>query len=357
LHTLEAEIDRLLSAADTEALPRALGPPLAAADMRVDPGDFFVSEHNGIQFSGAGEHLYLRIRKTGQNTRWIAKRLAEFADLPYRSVSYAGLKDRHAVTEQWFSMHLPGRDDPDFAELGLPDVEVINSGRHNRKLRQGQLSYNSFNLRLRNVVNLAPTELTARFERIAALGVPNYFGPQRFGRDRGNLRIILRQPNLRRLGREERAFALSALRAALFNAWLSHRVARGDWCEKLPGDALLSDRPRGAAEGDDSVFQAELLPAGALWGKGFGGSSGATRTEEEAFFADFPEVTTLLERAGARFSRRVLRARLARASCRQHDDSVEFSFALGPGVFATTVLRELFVINDRATFKQDHSDA
>ncbi|NND54504.1 MAG: tRNA pseudouridine(13) synthase TruD [Gammaproteobacteria bacterium] len=348
LEALRGELDALRASTDLDALPRACGPSLAQGVLRQAPADFTVIEHTGVEPRGAGEHLHVRVRKTGQNTRWLAKELARFAAIPYKSVSYAGLKDRHAVTEQTFSLHLPGQEDPDWSSLSVDGVEVLSATRHDRKLRQGQLSYNRFRIVVRDCAVADVSELEARCAVIATHGVPNYFGAQRFGRDVGNIGLVLQQTDLRRLPREQRSFAISALRSALFNGYLAARVADGSWSEALDGDALLSDRPRGAAEDDESLFVAERLPAGVLWGKSFGGSGGVVRARETEWFARFPQVCSALERAGSKMSRRVLRARLAEFRCEPQAGGLELSFAAGPGVFATVVLRELFALRDAA---------
>ncbi len=345
---LAAEITALEESADIPALPRAFGKVLGSGRLRAEPHDFFVSEHTGLQLSGQGEHVYLQLRKTGQNTRWVAKQLANFAAVPYKAVSFAGLKDRHAVTEQWFSLHLPGSTDPDWSRLSLEGVEFLQACRHNRKLRQGQLSYNRFRLRVRDCRIAEPDLLQSRLQRIREHGVPNYFGPQRFGRDLNNLRRVLQQPELRRLGREPRGFVISALRAALFNGYLAARVAAGNWYQPLPGEALLSDRPRGAAEDDTAVFAPLRLPAALLWGKGAGGSGGAVKDLEAAWFGRFPAVCAVLERAGARMSRRVMAARVGELQWRYDQDALVLEFMLGPGVFATALLAEILAVEDCA---------
>lgn len=339
------ELDALVPQAVANP-PRAWGQPLARADFRSSPEDFFVSEQ-GFEPSGSGEHVLLRIRKTGQNTRWVAKRLAESFGLPYRAVSYAGLKDRHAVTEQWFGMHMPGAEVPDH-DPDIEGVEVLEYSRHQRKLRPGQLSYNQFRIVLRNVSACAPAELEERLAQISAAGVPGYFGEQRFGRDNGNLSLATDANGVAKLNRERRAFALSAWRGALFNGYLAERVARGDWNVVLEGDVKMSDRPRGIAEEDSTVFRPELLPTGLLWGRDARFADAAAGALERGWFERFPVLCSLLEGAGSRGSRRVLQMRVAGLQARTTDAGLEVEFALGPGGYATSVLSELFDLKNIA---------
>jgi tRNA pseudouridine13 synthase len=341
------EVTALHACATFNSLPGAFGKPFGQADFRCANADFKVSEC-GLVPSGTGEHLMFRLRKDGQNTRWVAKRLAESLYLPYRSVSYAGLKDRHAITEQWFSAHIPGLAEPDISRVQIEGVEILEVVRHDRKLRPGQLSYNYFEIRLRNVSDITAAQLDTSLDRIAVQGVPNYFGPQRFGHDGANLTLADGAEAVRQLDREQRSFVLSAWRGALFNGYLGQRVAAGNWQEELPGEKLLSDRPRGVAQEDTSVFQNELLPAGLLWGKGAAlATEGAGRLESE-WFERFPMLCSALEAAGSRASRRVLRLRVGGLRWEHKPEELKLEFALGPGAYATSVLNEIISISNKS---------
>jgi tRNA pseudouridine13 synthase len=350
LKKLSQELEQLRLFAAGAALPCAFDNPLGTGIYRQSAADFFVSE-TGAEPSGQGEHLYLRLRKTGQNTRWVAKEIARQLHLPFRSVSYAGLKDRHAITEQWFGVHLPGRPDPEPEELAIEGVEIISCARHAKKLRQGQLSYNSFRIVLRDCSFPSATVLDKRLALIAARGVPNYFGPQRFGQGLSNLDLsAVDAGGLQALPRERRSFVISALRSALFNGYLSARVSDGSWESALPGEITITDRPRGVAEEDDSVFSPTRLPAGILWGGEIVYPGNAVGNAEKDYFAQFPEVCKLLQEAGARPSRRVLQARVANMEWRLQDKVLEISFTLGPGNFATALLHELGEFRDLGGF-------
>ena len=159
-------------------------------------------------------------------------------------------------------------------------------------------------------------------------GVPNYFGPQRFGQGLSNLDLPGNIQQLADLPRERRSFVISALRSALFNAYLAQRVRRQVWAEALPGEITISDRSRGLA-GAGVVFPAN-----------------EAAEHERELLAGFPAVCGLLESAGARASRRVLRARVANMRWQLQDDEINLEFALGPGSYATAVLHEIGEFND-----------
>lgn len=154
--------------------------------LKAQNTDFKVDELMPVELSGEGEHLWLKIEKDGSNTDWVAQQLAKFAGLKSMAVSYAGMKDRHAVTTQWFSLHLPGMDDPDFSQLASDEFKILQQKRHDRKLKRGALSGNRFSIRIIELQGKLDS-LDARLQQIKQQGVPNYFGEQRFGREMGNL--------------------------------------------------------------------------------------------------------------------------------------------------------------------------
>jgi len=325
---LRAELQRLRAAADFSLLPRAHGAPVARGRLRCSPEDFEVHEELGFEPSRDGEHLLLQLRKRGQNTRWVARRLAEIAGVEPAAVGYAGLKDRHAVAVQWFSLPLGSRSEP--AGLEIDGVELLQSVRHRSKLRPGMHRGNRFRLRLR-ALDSDPVALRTRFARLAVAGVPNYFGPQRFGRDGANLELLTTG---RRLNRGLRAFGLSALRAALFNGYLAMRITDGSWTRRLDGEITPRD-----AEGE---------PTGLLWGGGQSRASGAALDSERAWFEDYPASRRLLEAAGNRMLRRVLRVRPVAFRWELAGSEAELSFGLPRGAFATSLLREAGDFEDAA---------
>ena len=153
-------------------LPLAYGAPVLRALMRSAPEDFQVDELPAFEASGEGEHLLLDIRKRGANTVAVAKQLAQWAGVAEMGVSYAGQKDRHAVTTQRFSVHLPKRVAPDLALLETDEVHVLASTWHNRKLQRGALAGNRFKLVLRQVEGECDA-IVERLHAIAMRGLPN----------------------------------------------------------------------------------------------------------------------------------------------------------------------------------------
>ena len=221
--------------AASSELPRAYGGPVLRATLRATAEDFRVEEILGYDADGHGEHVLLWVEKRDANTDWVARELAKFAGVPPVAVGYAGLKDRHAVTRQTFSVQLAGKPDPDWSTLGCAGVAVLAATRHSRKLKRGALRGNRFVLTLRDVQG-DPAAADALLAQIAARGVPNYFGEQRFGRAGNNVAQARAMFAGRRVERNQRSMLLSAARSQIFNDVLATRVERGVWDTALDGE-------------------------------------------------------------------------------------------------------------------------
>ncbi len=329
---------------------RAWGAPLGNGRIRVLPEDFQVVEVPLVTPSGEGEHSWLQVRKRNSNTQWVARQLAEYADVPLSAVSYAGLKDRHAVTEQWFSVHLPGREEPDWSALEHPDFAVLSAMRHRRKLKTGALRGNRFRLRMRDVV-ADPGALRTRLEQLANGGFPNYFGEQRFGHQGGNLDEAARffQQPRRRLSRAKRGIYLSAVRAALFNRVLSARVSAGLWNRIMPGDALQLEGKSACfvTDGIDAdalqrLRALQLHPTGPLCGDGEPLCRGEALAFETEQLRDYEDWIEGLKRTRVTAARRALRVVPQDLQWREDNDgSWELAFYLPAGSYATSLLAEL----------------
>lgn len=329
-------------------LPPALGGVAGRGRIRARDEDFIVEEELGFALTGAGEHLFLKLRETGCNTDWVASQLARWGGRPRVDVGYAGLKDRHAVTEQWFSVRFPGGRHPDPARLAIEGVELLEALPHNRKLKRGALQGNRFRLRV-TALEVDPALLEQRLAEIAHRGVPNAFGPQRFGRDFGNLQIAANwfagRPEPRRA---ERGFALSAARSLIFNAVLAERITDGSWETAAPGDPVGLDG-RGSwfiAEAGDAALAGRLAmldvhPTGPLWGRGEPPGDGPGAALEREVAGRFLEFADGLAAAGLEQERRALRLRVRDLTWSIAGDLLELSFGLPAGAYATAVLREL----------------
>jgi tRNA pseudouridine13 synthase len=337
----------LMSALETE-LPRAYGKPALTAELRRTPEDFRVEEILGYDADGEGEHALLWVEKRGANTDWVARELARFADVSPVNVGYAGLKDRHAVTRQAFTVQLAGKPDPDWSAFPHDEVKVLASTRHKRKLKRGALRGNRFVLVLRDVQG-DRERAEGILRAMAARGVPNYFGEQRFGREGGNVAQARAMFAGRRVDREKRSILLSAARSHIFNSVLAARVERDVWDKPLEGEiwSLAGSRSWFGPEPFNDVLAARLVqgdihPSGPLWGQGEPPTSAEAGELERAVAAASHDLAEGLAAARMDQERRPLRLLPKELRWRWLDEqTLELGFELPAGAYATVVAREL----------------
>jgi tRNA pseudouridine13 synthase len=331
-------------------LATAFGAPVLTAQLRSTADDFFVEELPAFEASGEGEHLLLTVEKRDMNTVFAAKQIAQWAGVSESAIGYAGMKDRHAVTRQRFSVWLPKKTSPDVAALESDALKLLEHAWHARKLSRGALAGNRFVVVLRDVAGERDA-IEARLQTMAAQGVPNYYGEQRFGRKGDNVQQAVAMFAGRRVKREERSLLLSAARSELFNRILSARVAAGTWNAALEGEVWMLDGSRSVfgPEAFTAALQARLdafdiHPTGALWGVGALRTQAAAQDVELAALQGDTAMRLRagLEAAGLKQERRSLRLRPEQMHWTWLDaTSLQLTIVLPPGCYATTVLREL----------------
>jgi tRNA pseudouridine13 synthase len=333
--------------------PFAYGGPLGNGVLRASPEDFVVDEVLGFEAAGAGPHALLHVRKRGANTEWVARELARAAGCKPFEVGFAGLKDRNAVTTQFFTVPRGKRAAQEFLDVKGEGFEVIASAEHQRKLPRGALAGNRFDIRVREFT-VDAQQLRQRLEQIAAQGVPNYFGPQRFGREAGNLAAVLTAAQAGGRVRRDRdrggdqGFVLSAARSVVFNAILAERVTAGSWNRLEAGDVANLDG-RGSVFKVDAVdeeltarcLRGELHPTAPMVGEGETLASGAVAALEEQVQLRFGEVLTVVRAQRMSSERRALRIAVRGLEHEFGDGTLRLRFTLPAGAFATVVLREL----------------
>ncbi len=324
------------------------GSPSGQGRIRAVPEDFIVIEHLAFEPSGAGEHVFLSIEKTGENTDYVARQLAKFANVKQRDVSYAGLKDRHAITSQWFSVWLPGKADPDWTQFDTDTIKVLHTVRHARKLKRGVLSGNSFKLIIRDWqgdMEKTNQQLTA----IKTDGIANYYGEQRFGHAGHNINKALSLFQGSKVGREQRSIYLSAARSYLFNQILDQRVLAKNWNQAIAGDYCVFDLAHGYFKTEyptEEIIQRlaakAIHPTAILWGKG----EAELLPVEQAVIAAYAELAVGLVANGLEQDRRALRINVADLDWQFMDETtLALSFRLPAGSYATAVLREIINLN------------
>ncbi len=325
------------------------------ARIRSETGEFLVTEIIDFERTGDGEHDFLWVEKTDANTAWVSRQLARHASVASVDVGYAGLKDRHAITKQWFSVRRPTGDGTDWAIFAAEGVRILEIERHNRKLRRGAHRANSFRIALRSTrIDGMRDEIRERMRAIADQGVPNYFGEQRFGRDGGNLELAQVVFAGRRVRRDKRSIAISAARSFLFNQILDARVRGQSWDKLQAGDLANLDGSGSLFSVDeltdeliDRCAARDIHPTGTLWGDGAPRTTGDVAAAELAAVAAFEALVTGLQNARIDASSRSLRMPVNDLSLEFDDGVLWLAFSLPKGGFATTVLRELAQVAGR----------
>ena len=299
----------------------------ATATLKHLNEDFIVTELPLQLPSGAGEHIWLEIEKNGANTAFVAQQLAEAAGVKEWDVGYAGLKDRYAITRQWFSIYLPKGETPDLTPLQHPEFKVLSQSRHVKKLRPGDLQGNRFRIVLREVAG-SREAIEANLKAVAAQGVPNCFGAQRFGFDGGNVEqgraMLAREIRVR--NPKKKGIYLSAVRSFVFNEVLALRMQQGLWGKTLPGD----------------VMNEAGQPTGPLWGRGRVTTTDEAQALENGVAQRHATLCDGMEHAGLDQERRALVASPAELTWEwPQADQLVLSFSLPAGNYATSVLNEI----------------
>ncbi|MCF2950450.1 tRNA pseudouridine(13) synthase TruD [Paraglaciecola aquimarina] len=327
-----------------------------SGQLKTSAEDFQVTETLGYEPTGEGEHIYLWVEKIGLNTAYLAEQIAKFTKLPLRNVTYAGRKDKHALTNQWFSVHLPGKGEFDWNTFEEPGAKVLHAVRHNKKLRTGVLKGNYFNITLRNLTSVKNIE--QRLQIIASQGVPNYYGAQRFGDTRyddrgGNLVLAEKMINGESIrNRNKRSMAISALRSWFFNENIHTRLKQDNLTNALAGDVMQ-------LAGSNSFFCAihidedtinrlderDIYTTGPLWGIGELASQLVTLQQENSTAEQNSSITQLLESLGLKQERRALRLFPQQMSWTLKNSDLNLQFSLPAGCFATSVIREIIDVN------------
>lgn len=323
--------------------PQAYAASGANATLKLLNEDFRVNELPLLPPCGEGEHIWLLVEKNGANTPFVAQQLAAAAGVQERDVGYAGLKDRHAITRQWFSIHLPKRETPDLTRIEHPEFTILSQSRHVKKLRRGDLQGNQFRVVLRGVSGDRDA-IEANLKAVASDGVPNYFGAQRFGHDGGNLEqgramlareIRVRNPRMK-------GICLSAVRSFVFNEVLARRIRQGLWGRTLPGD----------------VMDEAGRPTGPLWGRGRVLTTDQAQALENGVAGCHATLCDGLEHAGLDQERRALVASPAEMAWEwPQADRLVLGFTLPAGSYATAVLAEILRTTEPDRHREHESAA
>ncbi|OOH90775.1 tRNA pseudouridine(13) synthase TruD [Pasteurellaceae bacterium 15-036681] len=328
------------------------GEPQQTGRLKAEFKDFIVKEELGYEISGEGEFVALKVRKTNANTLFVGEKLADFAGISAKNMSYAGLKDRHAITEQWFCLHLAGKETPDFSQFELEGVEILEVTRHNRKIRVGSLTGNHFEILLRDVT--PSDDLTSRLKQIQVGGFPNYFTEQRFGRDGHNLTQAQRWASgeIKVKDRKKRSFYLSAARSEIFNLVVSDRIQRGltqqvianDIVQLAGSNSWFVAQTEELTELNQRLAERDILLTAALVGEN---SLEQTVSEyEQNIVAQQQQLLNLMKQERMNSARRPMFCKPQNFSWDFESDGLRLHFYLDSGSYATALVRELIQLSE-----------
>ncbi|WP_053981964.1 tRNA pseudouridine(13) synthase TruD [Marinagarivorans algicola] len=358
--------------------PYAYGKPALRALLKGENAHFVVHEQLGFEPAGEGEHWYVHTESDGDNTQWLADQMAKALGVKALDIGFCGLKDRHAITRQWFSIYDPKQSIHDLkARLApaLPNSQILEVTRGQAKLRRGMHAGNGFIITLVfSDLALASIQapLVAKLEQIKACGVPNYFGLQRFGRNGNNLqefdRFLLQQEAVkasrdsttlapttkkgRNKPRKPKGIILSAARAYLFNCVLAERVKSETWQCVIDGDVTheghASALNQCVTQNAKPLIEGSTLPENVatapLWGRGRSHTAGRALMIEQEALHSMSAWANALEHLGLSQERRKL-CSVPQDFMWGFDDkdavTLRLIFSLPPGEYATGILREV----------------
>ena len=329
-----------------------LGKPQQAGRLKAEFADFIVREELGYPLAGEGEFVAVKVRKTNANTLFVGEQLAKFVGISVKNMSYAGLKDRHAVTEQWFCLHLAGKETPDFSAFECEGVEILEVTRHNRKIRTGALEGNYFELLLRDVEKT--DELKQRLNQLQAVGFPNYFTEQRFGRDGHNLTQAQRWASgeISVKDRKKRSFYLSAARSEVFNLVVSQRIADqqmqtvllGDYLQLAGSNSFFEVKVEDLVQSQQRLDENDVLLTAPLIGENSREQKGNER--EKAIVAQHENLISLMKKERMNAARRAILCKPQDLHWQFEPEGLRLIFFLNSGSYATGLVRELIILNE-----------
>lgn len=333
---------------DLSRLAYLYGKPTLTGLFKQTPEDFRVNEYLGFTPSGEGEHVFLHIEKTQLTTEQVAKDLARTLALPLRDIAYSGLKDKHAITQQWFSVPWPIKQE--FPAIQGESWHVIEQARHGKKLRRGVHQSNHFTIALRDLQGDL-SAVDARLTQIKQQGFANYFGEQRFGFAQQNIdKALALFAGELRCKPFQRSIYYSAARSYLFNEYLSLRIANNAFFTPLAGDVfnLAGSNSTFHAEIDESIQarleQGDIFIAAPMFGQ-------ESKLSEQALALwqqvadDNPLLVQGLQAARLETIFRPLAVKAENLSWQIHDKDCHLSFELRRGAFATALIRELAMVS------------
>ncbi|HFC30649.1 MAG TPA: tRNA pseudouridine(13) synthase TruD, partial [Oceanospirillales bacterium] len=304
----------------------------AKGQIRTFARDFKVVENLSVDFSNQGEHLWLYIEKTDSNTNWVAKQLSNVCQVPQKNIGFAGLKDRHAITRQWFSIQLAKISDIDKIQAALPnEIRIIQSAKHHKKIKTGQLDGNNFSIKVRNIKG-DKQQIEQNIANIQQNGVPNYFGEQRFGHDMGNIKKASDwfTGNYKVKTRNLKSILISTARSHIFNLIISKRIEQNIWNKAIKGDILqlnnskswFEEKDASKSELEKRLSDFDIHITAAMWGENPTQASDKCAKLETEIAQQFPNYQRGFEKFRLKQDRRAMRIIANNLQHNWHNDNL-----------------------------------
>jgi len=330
------------------SLPFAVGPlPGIGGTIKARPEHFVVEEILPYEAGGQGEHVYVTFRRSGWNTADAARAIQKQLGLAPSDVGWGGRKDKTAVVVQTVSLRCGVNYPLAEVEKAFADLpfELLAVDRHRNKIKTGHVAANRFAIVLSQPDPEALPRALAIAERLQRTGVPNFYGPQRFGHGMQNVHrgFALFSP-----GKKPRRnpFMVSVIQSTLFNIWLKQRMEAGDYQRLLQGDVVKKTDTGGMFTVADLAAEAlrfdagEILYTGPIFGFKMRPGEDAAGQREAAILRQFSLDTEDFRPLRAPGSRRPAILNPPDLAVAEADEGLRFTFTLPSGAYATIVMRE-----------------
>ncbi len=324
--------------------------PGIGGQIKTSPQDFLVEEVPLYPFSGEGDHLLVKVEKVEATTLEVVEALCRLFGLSQKEVGYAGMKDKMALTRQWFSLPAGKVDERALKSLEAQGFKVLEVTRHTNKLRVGHLKCNRFRIVVRGVVPDALERARAKLEILITRGMPNYYHGQRWGRESGNVKKgldLLKGGKRRRVSPYRARLLVSAVSAWLFNEYLDWRIDQGLFGEALEGDIAKKRETGGLFLVEDALAETRRLEAGEIditgpiYGSKLWMAQGVPGEKERSLLEEAGLTLASFKPFKSPGTRRPLRVIPGDVELNQEGDVLTLSFFLPSGSYATVLLEEL----------------
>ncbi len=317
--------------------------------IKAEPDHFVVEEILPYAPCGTGEHLYVTFKRSGYNTVDAAQLIQRRLDLKKTDMGWGGRKDKHAVAIQTISLRISEKIALGEIREKLEDLpfEILTLKRHRNKIKIGHVAGNRFAIVVSSPEPNALERAVAISDCIKKIGVPNFYGPQRFGIGFRNIdtawSLFFNNKNKRS---RKNPFMVSVMQSALFNIWLKNRMETRDHMNLVEGDIVKKTDTGGMFTIEDMAVESkrfenkEIVYTGPIFGFKMMAPKNRAGQLESDLLKNFNITPDDFRKFRAPGSRRPALLIFNSLEIEPHPQGIEFRFTLPSGAYATTVMRE-----------------